>query len=100
MADFRSSPSRVLREAVVDLPLTLAALGFLALAPGRGALVVLAAAGLGKDAGLLDLLVEAAEGGLERLTVADDHFGHPVHHPPFRLNGARAATAKPRGPNA
>src|SRR5258708_35676599 len=56
----------------------LATLGFLALAACRRALVVLAPAGLSEDPGLLDLLVEPAEGSLERLTFADDHFGHVV----------------------
>lgn len=45
--------------------LALATLRFLALATRGGALVELTAAGLGKDAGLLDLLVETAKGGLE-----------------------------------
>ncbi len=52
----------------------LAALGFLALAARGGALVELTAAGFGEDPGLLDLLVETAKGGLERLAIADDHF--------------------------
>ena len=45
--------------------LTLAPLGFLALAACGGALVELTAAGFGEDAGLLDLLVETTKGGLE-----------------------------------
>src|SRR5438552_6384453 len=58
--------------------LALAMLGFLALASRCRALVVLAPAGLREDPSLLDLLVETAEGGLERLAFADDHFGHAV----------------------
>lgn len=45
--------------------LTLAPLGFLALATCCGSLVELAAAGFSEDAGLLDLLVKTAKGGLE-----------------------------------
>src|SRR5438552_13239261 len=65
--------------------LALAMLGFLALASRCRALVVLAPAGLREDPSLLDLLVETAEGSLERLTFADDHFGHAVCQvTPFR----------------
>ena len=64
--------------------LALAPLGFLALATGGGALVELAAAGLREDPGLLDLLVETAKGGLERLAITDDHFRQrSMDHPPF-----------------
>jgi hypothetical protein len=45
--------------------LTLASLGFLALAACCGALVELAAAGFSEDPSLLDLLVETAKGSLE-----------------------------------
>jgi hypothetical protein len=45
--------------------LALATLGFLALAACCRALVELTAAGFCEDAGLLDLLVETAKGGLE-----------------------------------
>ena len=45
--------------------LTLASLGFLALAACCRPLVELAAAGFGEDPSLLDLLVETAKGGLE-----------------------------------
>ena len=66
--------------------LALAPLGFLALATCRGALVELAAAGFCEDAGLLDLLVETAKGGLERLAITDDHFRQWwLDHPPFGL---------------
>ena len=54
--------------------LALAPLGFLALATRGGALVELTAAGLGEDPGLLNLLVETAKRGLERLAFANDHF--------------------------
>jgi hypothetical protein len=52
----------------------LLALGFLALALHAGLLVVLATASLGEDARLLDLLVEAAQGALERLVLAYSDF--------------------------
>lgn len=45
--------------------LALATLGFLALTTCGGPLVELTAAGFREDAGLLDLLVETAKGGLE-----------------------------------
>jgi len=45
--------------------LTLASLGFLALASRGGALVELTAAGFSEDPSLLDLLIESAKGGLE-----------------------------------
>ncbi len=54
--------------------LALAPLCFLALATCGWTLVELAAAGLGEDASLLDLLVETAKGGLERLAITNDHF--------------------------
>ena len=66
--------------------LTLAPLGFLALATCGGTLVELTAAGFSEDAGLLDLLVESAKGGLERLAIANDHFRQwSLDHPPFGL---------------
>jgi hypothetical protein len=66
--------------------LALAPLGFLALATCGGAFVELAAAGLREDPGLLDLLVETAKGGLERLAIANDHFRQwSMDHPPFGL---------------
>src|SRR5439155_15145895 len=52
----------------------LAALRFLALAPCGRPLVELAAAGLGEDSGLLDLLVESAKRCLKRLAITNDHF--------------------------
>jgi hypothetical protein len=67
-----------------DLALT--PLGFLALATCCGSLVELTAAGFSEDAGLLDLLVESAKGGLERLAIANDHFRQwSLDHPPFGL---------------
>src|SRR4051794_19996934 len=67
----RSRPSArsALRRSRVLL-----ALRFLALPLHARLLVVLAAAGLGEDAGLLDLLVEAAEGALERLVLTYSNF--------------------------
>src|SRR3970282_1185984 len=67
----RSQPSgrSALRRSGVLL-----ALGFLALALHAGLLVVLAAASLGKDSRLLDLLVEATQGALERLVFANSDF--------------------------
>src|ERR1043165_2587391 len=55
-------------------PCVLLALRFLALPLHAWLLVVLAAAGLGEDAGLLDLLVEAAKGALERLVLPHSDF--------------------------
>ncbi len=52
----------------------LLALRFLALPLHRRLLVVLATASLGEDAALLDLLVEAAEGALERLVLTHSDF--------------------------
>src|SRR4051794_30623513 len=52
----------------------LLALRFLALPLHARLLVVLAAASLGEDAGLLDLLVEAAEGAFERLVLTHTDF--------------------------
>src|SRR5207237_100732 len=52
----------------------LAALRFLALAACGRPLVELAAAGLGEDSGLLDLLVESAKRCLKRLAITNDHF--------------------------
>ncbi len=66
--------------------LALAPLGFLALATCGGALVELATAGFREYPGLLDLLVETAKGGLERLAIANDHFRQwSLDHPPFGL---------------
>src|SRR6185369_12161082 len=55
-------------------PCVLLALCFLALALHAGLLVVLATAGLSEDPRLLDLLVEAAQGALERLVLAHSDF--------------------------
>src|SRR4029077_12771562 len=55
-------------------PGVLLALRFLALPLHARLLVVLAPASLGEDAGLLDLLVEAAEGALERLVLTHSDF--------------------------
>src|SRR5258706_11500607 len=52
----------------------LLALRFLALALHARLLVVLATASLGEDAGLLDLLVEAAQGAFERLVLTHSDF--------------------------
>src|SRR4051794_5311666 len=52
----------------------LLALRFLALPLHARLLVVLATASLGEDAGLLDLLVEAAEGAFERLVLTHSDF--------------------------
>src|SRR5436853_477448 len=53
----------------------LLALRFLALPLHARLLVVLAAASLGEDPALLDLLVEAAEGAFERLVLTHSDFG-------------------------
>src|SRR3990167_9481179 len=69
----RSQPSgrSALRRSGVLL-----ALGFLALALHAGLLVVLAAASLGEDSRLLDLLVEATQGALERRFFPSSAFYH------------------------
>src|SRR4029078_8925284 len=64
---------RQLRSAL-RRPCVLLALRFLALPLHARLLVVLAAASLGEDAGLLDLLVEAAQGALERLVLTHSDF--------------------------
>src|SRR5512135_3460284 len=74
-------------------PRVLLALGFLALALHARLLVVLAAASLGEDAGLLDLLVEAAQGTLERLVLTNSDFCQSGVH----LLGPRSRT--PAGPS-
>src|SRR4029078_961474 len=56
----------------------LLALGFLALPLHGRLLVVLAPASLGEDAALLDLLVEAAQGALERLVLPYSDFSQSV----------------------
>src|SRR5436190_4064439 len=55
-------------------PGVLLALRFLALALHARLLVMLAATSLGEDAGLLDLLVEAAQGAFERLVLTHSDF--------------------------
>src|SRR5204863_1707434 len=55
-------------------PGVLLALRFLALALHARLLVMLASASLGEDAGLLDLLVEAAQGAFERLVLTHSDF--------------------------
>ena len=52
----------------------LLALRFLALALDAGLLEMLATPRLGEDAALLDLLVEAPQGGFERLVLSDSDF--------------------------
>src|SRR5215831_4215490 len=70
-----ATDDRVVDVASAGLrPGVLLALGFLALALHARLLVVLAAASLGEDAGLLDLLVEAAQGALERLVLTHTDF--------------------------
>src|SRR6478736_1144545 len=67
----RSRPSAV---SALRRPCVLLALRFLALPLHARLLVVLAPASLGEDAGLLDLLVEAAEGAFERLVLTHSDF--------------------------
>src|SRR5204862_3782627 len=69
----RRGASPVLGSAL-RRPCVLLALRFLALPLHARLLVVLAPASLGEDAGLLDLLVEAAEGALERLVLTHSDF--------------------------
>src|SRR5512132_541805 len=69
-----------------DLALLLAsgllALRFLALPLHAGLLVVLATASLRENAALLDLLVEAAKGALERLVLTHSDFCQSSDHLP------------------
>ena len=74
----------------------LLALGVLALLLLRGVLERFAAARLGQDAGLLDLLIETAQRGLERLVVTDTYFcqvappkGRRIADPPHEGDLAR-----------
>src|SRR5580765_2180126 len=62
------------RDLALRRPCVLLALRFLPLPLHARLLVVLASASLGEDAGLLDLLVEAAEGALERLVLTHSDF--------------------------
>src|SRR5687767_7860987 len=71
--DASDGPGRPSRSALRRSRVLLA-LRFLALPLHARLLVVLAAASLGEDAGLLDLLVEAAEGALERLVLTHSDF--------------------------
>src|SRR6185369_17253501 len=73
------------------------ALRFLALPLHARLLVVLATAGLGEDAGLLDLLVEAAEGALERLVLTHSDFCQSGIHLPGPQVSARFPA---RGPTS
>src|SRR4051794_22013837 len=96
----RSRPSgrSALRRSRVLL-----ALCFLALPLHARLLVVLAAAGLGEDAGLLDLLVEAAEGALERLVLTHSNFCQSGIHlpgPGVRRGSRLVARRARRGPLA
>ena len=68
----------------------LLALRFLALALHARLLVVLAATGLGKDAALLDLLVEPAQGTLEAFVLTHTDFCQSGNH---LLWGSFAMTA-------
>ena len=74
----------------------LLALGVLALLLLRGVLERFAAARLGQDAGLLNLLIETAQRGLERLVLADTYFcqvappkGRRIADPPHEGDLAR-----------
>src|SRR5439155_25525760 len=72
----RAPPPRTCwpRDLALRRPCVLLALRFLALPLHARLLVVLAPASLGEDARLLDLLVEAAEGALERLVLTHSDF--------------------------
>src|SRR5215208_2941003 len=68
------SPGRRPNRLAQLLAGVLLALRFLALPLHARLLVMLASASLGEDAGLLDLLVEAAEGAFERLVLTHTDF--------------------------
>src|SRR3954449_8817007 len=76
--DRSRSPGRAIRRVAVRSALrrtrVLLALRFLALPLHARLLVMLAAASLGEDAALLDLLVEATQGAFERLVLTHTDF--------------------------
>src|SRR5215211_3796254 len=69
----------------------LLALRFLALPLHARLLVVLATASLGEDPALLDLLVEAAKGALERLVLTHSNFGQSG----FTSSGSQSCIRNP-----
>src|SRR3954453_13738657 len=71
---WRAPPKPTPAGLALRRPCVLLALRFLALPLHARLLVVLASASLGEDAGLLDLLVEAAGGALERLVLTHSDF--------------------------
>src|SRR5580765_8071646 len=75
----------------------LLALRFLALALHARLLVVLASASLGEDAGLLDLLVEAAQGAFERLVLTHSDLCQSRFTSPGQISriGVRLAANRP-----
>src|SRR5262245_1004417 len=89
-------------DLALGRPCVLLALCFLALPLHARLLVVLAATSLGEDAGLLDLLVEAAEGALERLVLTHSDFSQSGIHLPGLEDSARfpargpTSSARPR----
>src|SRR4026208_170426 len=94
VASGRARPSG--RSALVR-PCVLLALRFLALPLHARLLVVLAAASLGEDAGLLDLLVEAAKGALERLVLTHSDFCQSGIHLLGLLSCLHASGSWPNG---
>jgi hypothetical protein len=75
----------------------LLALRFLALALHARLLVVLASASLGEDAGLLDLLVEAAQGAFERLVLTHSDFCQSRFTSSGLVSRLRASCSRPSG---
>src|SRR5262249_52320888 len=67
----------------------------LLLPPHAGLLVVLALAQLREDAGLLALLLEAADGALDGLVLLDPNPCHVVTSPPPKASGTPTITARP-----
>src|SRR5829696_10567093 len=92
----RSRPSS---RSALRRPCVLLALRFLALPLHARLLVVLATASLGEDAGLLDLLVEAAEGALERLVLTHSNFCQSGIHL-LGLSSGHAPGSSPNGVGA
>ena len=90
-----SPGSSALGRSALRRPCVLLALRFLALPLHARLFVVLASASLGEDAGLLDLLVEAAEGAFERLVLTNSNFCQSGIH----LLGLEIDIAHGREPN-
>src|SRR6185503_13860796 len=88
------------RGLTLRRPCVLLALRFLALPLHARLLVVLATASLGEDAGLLDFLVEAAKGALERLVLTHSDFCQSGIHLLGLSSRLHASSSWPNGLDA